>query len=614
MDDIYKYILKNSTLNDLIEACLENKNIAIIISNYEIEDVLIYLKNYILNNITIEELKKRVNAVSINHTIDMVKIKKFNILNREISNNKKKIMEIFLSFIKKDNEGKSLNDLYSITKKSLDFKDKEFKYFCILNKFKLFTDNNKEAIIENIQKLFEGEYINLFIKYKKFNGNKKFNIINKELTNEDIVKVKLKMSGILNNTFAFIPPIYYNKYTSDFEKENIYYKNYNENQLLEVVKRINYKHNKKMLDKITDIKWYKLNDILNHKRILNENKEINNEYLRQQEIIYKQYIENIENLALFSNSFGFIKKVFKNEVLDEINNRITNEEDLYNYISYLKETLSSYEEYLVVASKIEMLNDIQSDILNYCYDKIDNKKDLGEIIQFIPNYFLYKEIEIDEIENEIEINNYESIDNKINNIYLALSSYKNIALQVLQEYSNKTTNDFIKENSIDIFSLNYKEIVDNKYKKENYKFLSKLYPITVIYEEEFKDNKKVIEKNFDIVIKSSDFFIYNGIDQYKSEVLCNERLDKKITTLLSNLGYRIFDNENNNSVLYVLGCKCQGSIKTLYINNGESFSINNLIELLNLIDKNGKIIYIWYRNWWLNKAEEIDSLQKQLNK
>lgn len=614
MDDIYKYILKNSTLNDLIEACLENKNIAIIISNYEIEDVLIYLKNYILNNITIEELKKRVNAVSINHTIDMVKIKKFNILNREISNNKKKIMEIFLSFIKKDNEGKSLNDLYSITKKSLDFKDKEFKYFCILNKFKLFTDNNKEAIIENIQKLFEGEYINLFIKYKKFNGNKKFNIINKELTNEDIVKVKLKMSGILNNTFAFIPPIYYNKYTSDFEKENIYYKNYNENQLLEVVKRINYKHNKKMLDKITDIKWYKLNDILNHKRILNENKEINNEYLRQQEIIYKQYIENIENLALFSNSFGFIKKVFQNEVLDEINNRITNEDDLYNYISYLKETLSSYEEYLVVASKIEMLNDIQSDILNYCYDKIDNKKDLGEIIQFIPNYFLYKEIEIDEIENEIEINNYESIDNKINNIYLALSSYKNIALQVLQEYSNKTTNDFIKENSIDIFSLNYKEIVDNKYKKENYKFLSKLYPITVIYEEEFKDNKKVIEKNFDIVIKSSDFFIYNGIDQYKSEVLCNERLDKKITTLLSNLGYRIFDNENNNSVLYVLGCKCQGSIKTLYINNGESFSINNLIELLNLIDKNGKIIYIWYRNWWLNKAEEIDSLQKQLNK
>ena len=614
MDDIYKYILKNSTLNDLIEACLENKNIAIIISNNEIEDVLIYLKNYILNNITTEELKKRVNAVSINHTIDMVKIKKFNILNREISNNKKKIMEIFLSFIKKDNEGKSLNDLYSITKKSLDFKDKEFKYFCILNKFKLFTDNNKEAIIENIQKLFEGEYINLFIKYKKFNGNKKFNIINKELTNEDIVKVKLKMSGILNNTFAFIPPIYYNKYTSDFEKENIYYKNYNENQLLEVVKRINYKHNKKMLDKITDIKWYKLNDILNHKRILNENKEINNEYLRQQDIIYKQYIENIENLALFSNSFGFIKKVFQNEVLDEINNRITNEDDLYNYISYLKETLSSYEEYLVVASKIEMLNDIQSDILNYCYDKIDNKKDLGEIIQFIPNYFLYKEIEIDEIENEIEINNYESIDNKINNIYLALSSYKNIALQVLQEYSNKTTNDFIKENSIDIFSLNYKEIVDNKYKKENYKFLSKLYPITVIYEDEFKDNKKVIEKNFDIVIKSSDFFIYNGIDQYKSEVLCNERLDKKITTLLSNLGYRIFENENNNSVLYVLGCKCQGSIKTLYINNGESFSINNLIELLNLIDKNGKIIYIWYRNWWLNKAEEIDSLQKQLNK
>ena len=52
MDDIYKYILKNSTLNDLIEACLENKNIAIIISNNEIEDVLIYLKNYILKGLS----------------------------------------------------------------------------------------------------------------------------------------------------------------------------------------------------------------------------------------------------------------------------------------------------------------------------------------------------------------------------------------------------------------------------------------------------------------------------------------------------------------------------------------------------------------------------------
>ena len=138
MDDIYKYILKNSTLNDLSKALndLSKGGDELLAGSKKLLD---YLKNYILNNITTEELKKRVNAVSINHTIDMVKIKKFNILNREISNNKKKIMEIFLSFIKKDNEGKSLNDLYSITKKSLEFKDKEFKYFCILNKFKLFN-------------------------------------------------------------------------------------------------------------------------------------------------------------------------------------------------------------------------------------------------------------------------------------------------------------------------------------------------------------------------------------------------------------------------------------------------------------------------------------------
>ena len=67
------------------------------------------------------------------------------------------------------------------------------------------------------------------------------------------------------------------------------------------------------------------------------------------------------------------------------------------------------------------------------------------------------------------------------------------------------------------------------------KIIDREIPAYIIYEDEFKDNKKVIDKNFDIVIKSSDFFIYNGIDQYKSEVLCNERLDKPPPERISSL-------------------------------------------------------------------------------
>ena len=47
MDDIYKYLLKNSTLNDLIEALfMKIKIIAIIISNNEIEECINLFKNY----------------------------------------------------------------------------------------------------------------------------------------------------------------------------------------------------------------------------------------------------------------------------------------------------------------------------------------------------------------------------------------------------------------------------------------------------------------------------------------------------------------------------------------------------------------------------------------
>lgn len=614
MNYIYNYILKNSTLNDLFEACLENKNIAIVIDNNKIENLLDYLKDFILNNATKENLNQKINNLLISdNTIDIIKIKKFNLLKREILNNKKGLIKIFSSFIKKDYEGKSLNDLYSITKKSLEFKDKEFKYFCILNKFKLLKDSDKNEVINNIKNLIKGGYIKIFIKYKKFNKNKNFNIINKECNKEDIMKVKIKLSGILNNTFAFTPPIYYNKYTSDFEKENIYYKSYNENELLEVIKKINYKHNNEILNEITNIKWYKLNNLLNYKKILNKNKKLKDEYLKEERTIQKQYLENIENLNLFLNSFGFIKKVFKNEVLDEIKNKITNEEELYNYISYLKNILSSYEEYLIISNKIELLNIMQNNILNYCYDKIDNKKDLSEIIQFIPDYFLYKEIEINEIKNEIETNNYESVDYKINNLYLALNFYKDIVLKILKEHTYKNVNDFIKKNSIDIINLNYNEIIDNKFKKENYIILSKLYPITVIYENEFNKNKELIEKKFDIVIKSSNFLAYDTIYKKSSESLYTERLDKGITVLLSNLGYNIVEDRENKSILYVLGYKNKEYSKTLYINNGENFNVDDLIQLLNIVNKKKNITYIWYRNWWLNKGEEIENLQKKLN-
>ena len=46
----------------------------------------------------------------------------------------------------------------------------------------------------------------------------------------------------MKNTFAFIPPIYFNEYTNDFLEEKVNYENYSDDDIKELVKNINYKH------------------------------------------------------------------------------------------------------------------------------------------------------------------------------------------------------------------------------------------------------------------------------------------------------------------------------------------------------------------------------------
>lgn len=614
MKEIYEYLLKNSTFDNLIKNYIQGNRIAIIRNNEKSDYVINYLQEYILNNATVEGVEKKYKDLNSCYNLDSIKSKKLIVLNREINNNKRNIINTFLTFIEKDNLGRSLNDLYSITKKSLDFKDESFRFFSILSKCKEVIGNEEETVVEEIDKIIEGNYINIYIKYLKFKGNKKFEIIKDNIDVSDIKKIITKLSGILNNSFAFMPPIYNNEYTSDFENEEIYYKNYTPEQLLEEVKKINYKHNKKLLGEIVDIKWYKFSQIFNYKKITNKNKQVQDAYYKREKEIYNQYMENIDNLKLFSSSFKFLTKVFKEKVLDEIDDNVSNEDNLYECILNLKETLTTYEEFLSLENKVKSLSDIQRNILDYCYDKIDNKNDLEKIIRFIPSYYLYEEIEEDELKYEEEIIEYEYVDERIRNLHLALKAYDDIIPQVLKEYSYKNTNDYLKENKIDINKLDFIEVIDNKYEEKNYKLLSNLYPFLIISKEEYDANKEMINNSFQVIIKSEDFLISDDIKEYKSEISTNERLDKGITNLLSNLGYHIYEDEKDKSLLYVSGCKGKDEIKTIFINNKEEFNVNILIRLLDIIDKRGELIYIWYRNWWLNKNEEVQRLHFLLNR
>ena len=608
MNSIYKFMLNNKAFDDIIENLINRNKILIIKNDSKLHDFIEYFNDFIINKFdenifleTIDNIKEEYN--------DELDIKKIKVLRRQINNDTKNIIKTFSVFNTK-NKNYSLNDLYLITDKSIEFKDKEFEYYSILSKSPLFLEDNSLNIILEVDKLIKNNYVNCFIKYNKFQNNKKFKIIKNNIDRKDIDIIINKLSTILNNTFAFIPPIYFNEYTRDFKSGNFYYKNYTNDEINELVKNINYEHNKDIINKAESFKWYKCIGIKKYKDMISNKNMLYEEYNEKEKIIYNQFIENIENLTMFSQSFSFLNKVYKENVLEEINNKIINEDELYNYIKYIKETLVIYRDYLEVEDKIKILNDTQREILNYVYENLSNKNDLKDLLKFIPKYYCYRRIELIENNEGGVINSYNKIYEKIYRLNESLKSYYNILLKVLTGIRNKEINLFINKNNIDLNKLDVDSLINERYSKVNINFLLNLFPIMIIDKKEYMENREKLDEIFDLIVDESDLTnkLYNSRINNKN---CSENLDKSIYKMLNNLGYAVFQKEEDISIIYFEPGSFENKI--IYLNNNDFFDCNELIKIINLINLGYKIIFVWYRNWWLNKNEEIQRIHKVLN-
>lgn len=608
MNSIYKFMLNNKAFDDIIENLINRNKILIIKNDSKLHDFIEYFNDFIINKFdenifleTIDNIKEEYN--------DELDIKKIKVLRRQINNDTKNIIKTFSVFNTK-NKNYSLNDLYLITDKSIEFKDKEFEYYSILSKSPLFLEDNSLNIILEVDKLIKNNYVNCFIKYNKFQNNKKFKIIKNNIDRKDIDIIINKLSTILNNTFAFIPPIYFNEYTRDFKSGNFYYKNYTNDEINELVKNINYEHNKDIINKAESFKWYKCIGIKKYKDMISNKNMLYEEYNEKEKIIYNQFIENIENLTMFSQSFSFLNKVYKENVLEEINNKIINEDELYNYIKYIKETLVIYRDYLEVEDKIKILNDTQREILNYVYENLSNKNDLKDLLKFIPKYYCYRRIELIENNEGGIINSYNKIYEKIYRLNESLKSYYNILLKVLTGIRNKEINLFINKNNIDLNKLDVDSLINERYSKVNINFLLNLFPIMIIDKKEYMENREKLDEIFDLIVDESDLTnkLYNSRINNKN---CSENLDKSIYKMLNNLGYAVFQKEDDISIIYFEPGSFENKI--IYLNNNDFFDCNELIKIINLINLGYKIIFVWYRNWWLNKNEEIQRIHKVLN-
>ncbi|WP_195987951.1 hypothetical protein [Clostridium sp. D53t1_180928_C8] len=611
MNSVYRLMLNNKAFDDIVENLINNKKVAIIKQGNDLEELIIYFKEFIINKFDKDSLNIEIDKIISDTNYKNLEVKKMIVLRRQIVNNAENIIKIFSGFIDKDSIKYSLNDLYSITQKNIEFKDKEFEYYSLLSKAPVISENDSLTIIKKVKELIKNNCVNTFIRYKKFNSNKRFDVLRDDIQENCIDDIIKKLSGVLNNTFAFIPPIYFNDYTSDFQEDKVYYKNYSNDQIKEIAKNVNYKHNKNILDDIERLKWYKYIGIKRYKEMINEKKKRYEEYNEKEELIYNQYIENIENLKLFSNSFSFVKKVFKNEVLDKINNCIINEEELYNYILYIKETLSIYKDYLTLEKKVKRLDEELIKILEYIYEKIDDKRELINILEFIENYYFYKQIEYVENERADTINSYNKVYEKINKLNESLKSYNKILIQALRESCIKGIKGFCERKNIKLDSVNVDKLCDNRYNEENGELLLNIFPILILDEDQYKQCKDKIDEKFDLIVSQSE--LNNQIEEknVKENKKCNERLDRNIFKMLNNLGYTIFREDDDISVIYVNFNKEKNKI--IYINNKEFFDYEELIKIIDLINSEDKIIFVWYRNWWLSKNDEVEKIHKLIN-
>ena len=155
MNSIYKLMLNNKAFNDIIENLINKKNVAIIKRDEDLNEIIKYFNDFIINEFDKKRLYEIINELKQGDNDKDLEIKKMTVLRRQINNNAENIIKIFSAFIDRNQINYSLNDLYSITNKSIEFKDKEFEYYSILSKSPIVIEGDSSKIIKEVDYLIK---------------------------------------------------------------------------------------------------------------------------------------------------------------------------------------------------------------------------------------------------------------------------------------------------------------------------------------------------------------------------------------------------------------------------------------------------------------------------
>lgn len=589
-------------------------------------------KDEVLNNI-----KSDIESFSAN--TGKTTLSKIQVLSREIDKKVDYLDKISLFLKEKRYTGLSLMEMYDITEKRLRKGDERYEYYRVFRVKKPFLDYSYEELNKGVNDVIDKFIINKYIKFKRFANNKLFTKVKSNITAEAIDRVNRKISVLLNNEQAFELPINNSQYTDDFLE--YYVQNYHmkEEEVSKIAKEVNNKYNCELLE------TSEVNGILKifkGKKILKEKEENEKEYIKIYNMIYDEFLDNLECLSIFINAFGFLKEAITDDEFDTFINTLLNGDEVIEYLKTLKNALSIYEGFRDLTKDVKNLDGLYLEILEYAYESIEKKEDIKKVLKYLPNLYLYLAIEETEIKMKSSMCHFDEIEKFIDEIVKSQDTKRGFILEGIDYIWENKVKEIIKGEKVSV-------IFDEIEEKKILNIMSSIYPIIIAENideiEAFKENeviKKLIVlsqnsnidynafEDFDKIIYSKDN-ISDKVEGYIkiSEVYTEnenesipsqsklqlelkqsiEKMGYKVKTNLYINGYRmdlvVYKAESKENVLLI---ECDNRIYT----DSYNVFIDDIKKYHELKEEGYKILRVWSRDWWNSKRNIINKLSEIL--
>ena len=624
-------------LNEITSNYLFSKEQVLIISDIE--------KSKILNEKVFKSLEKRLIDFQDNYDLnDRIKkllldldvqtgktiISKIELINRDIKKKYEILGQINNLFLNKNSDNISLIKKYKITESKISNFNSYYKYYKTFRIKKPLSKYSYSEIKESCKKIL---YLNLsshYVKYRRFINNNTFKCLRQPINYNLINKAIIEISEIIKNK-----DISYNlirsKYTSDFIDVFFLNETMNENNIISLSNIINLKYNYNLLNTNKKSIWF--NIFKRKKRLQKEDKL--NLFSNCQKEIYDEYINNYNSICSLKDKLYFLRDVLNDSSYIETLRNVVRGEDIYEILEFY---LKIFEVAYKSKKSIEVINDISSielDILNYCYEDLEEKKEINDLILSIPKLKLYLAIEEEEARYDDIIKIYNDYDKIIDNIFsdinrknsLLYNAINNIWDNQLREGSSLLMENI---NYIPIESLNkfVPCVISNNSINELQSLINKKFyfkKVIVLLDDYYSANKNILNSLGDNIIILSknnsmdinDFKIIDITELYNSYQTNNYKniLITEISDFLINKGLTKVANIKGNT-LEILKIDSEEKIAIIVSPCSKNFDYNTLLRDIYSYryyrEHNIKTYRIWYRDWWVDKNIELSKLEKYI--